>query len=149
MRLPKPIRHHNQAVAIESWLRQGHETLWSGGDLQVPVADFGQPLKRGLHLAKAKGRLVVGLDKIKGVYGPEVEEASSWQSLLVLTDGGSERFYRGAEGLVKRHPEILVLRVSVAPEELGVSLFKKDKAIKAVLVKDLAILGQILLDLVE
>lgn len=149
MKLPKGIRNHNKAAAIESWLRLGQETLWSGGDLQVPVVDFGTPLKHGLHLAKAKGRLVVGMDKIKYIYRNETEVASSWQSLLVLTDGGSERLYRGAEGLVKRHPEIFVLRVAVAPEELGAAMFKKDKAIKAILVKDSAALGQILLDLAE
>ena len=70
--------------------------------------------------------------------------------LLVLTNDGSERFYRQVASLLERHgPRVVAVRLPVDAETLGESLFGKGQAARLVMIEHKAAVGAVLLALAK
>ena len=144
MKLPKAIRQHEKASSIEAYLEHDSKELWQQGTIKVCHQNLTNGLRQGLLLAKGSGHLLFGLDKIKDHYKKNPLNSESYQNLLILSSEGSERFYRGAESLLKRNPALLGLRLDTSPKDLGLLLFEKEKELKAVLVPNTNTMAKIL-----
>lgn len=146
MRLPKVIRDHKKHDEIRCLITENSAKLWQGGEVLVPTISFSSGLNSGLQLARGLKAITLGMDSIKKYFSSRLQDAEgdSWLYLLVITNGGSERFYRQVESLIRKNSSILCLKVDIEPIDLGQKLFKKDKAIKSLLVNDPQAMAKVL-----
>mgnify|MGYP001177178523 CR=1 FL=1 len=146
MKLPKKIRNHARCHDIEQVLGRHRLQLWKGSEVEVCSCDLSEQLIAGLLKCKGTKSLVVGMDKAKQALSG-AERDVSYSHLLLLANGGSERLYRGAVGLMRKHA-VLCIRLNCDPEELGQALFQKEKQIKAILVEGFDPVSDVLFSLV-
>ena len=147
MKLPRNVAKDSKIRDLVMGSGANTMTLWSGGGVQVSCHSLASELIRCLSYLKKKGAITVGMDKIKDSL-KGVEKGDVYTYALLMTDGGSERLYRGAEGLAIRH-SVIPLRLSCAPAELGQALFQKDKEIKAIMISGEEACGELLASLVQ
>jgi hypothetical protein len=160
LRLPKAIDSDARAAALLSALRADARPLWPGGVLLVPTARWKPRLDAALEAAQREGRLVRGLEQVqktldREAHGLSLVDARSGaprgarvSRLLLVSNDGSERFYRQVEQLVTASgPRLLPIRVdadsgrfvNVVPEPSGV--------VRALLIEHKELVASVLLAL--
>jgi hypothetical protein len=131
--------------------------LWPGGDLRVPVIAIDDRLKNTLQEAMLKGGLRFGLegasaklrsekagiDNISGQsdasYGARISR------LVLLSNDGSERFYRHVEQLLLLNaPRVLACLLDSDSGALGKAITTRDKEIKLVMAEHKDVVSGIL-----
>lgn len=141
LKLPKAIEADPRLDAIRAGLRQQARPLWSGGALLVPAAPWTRALGSALEAAHRAGGLARGLEQIEKTLEREahglalVDERSGAQRgsrvsrLLLVSNDGTERFYRQVERLLTdQGSRLLAIRIdadssrfaAVLPEGAGV-----------------------------
>jgi hypothetical protein len=112
LRLPKAIENDAQGPALHAALRERCQKLWPGGTLVVPSASWNSAVAAALDGAKQQGHVVRGLERIEKALARQArglaiadarsatERGSRVSRLLLLSNDGTERFYRQAERLV-------------------------------------------------
>ncbi len=131
---------------IEKVLNRSRELLWQGGVVSIPILDLSEALLQALQAARSSGQLVGGLEAIETLLQREqlgLEKNGSVVSkkslaavsrLLLLSNDGSERFYRSAENMQKRFgARLLLCRLNAKSDDLG-RLFGSNANVKALLV---------------
>lgn len=135
--------------------------LWSQGHRKISLLDVNDNLVKSLAFARRCGSVRIGLEQIQTIL--QTEEAglklmnnSSAQKkanstldvgenisrLLIVSNDGSERFYRGVEALLDCYSHrLLGIKVNVDAFVLGRIYYGKEKAVKAFLInkKDLVL----------
>jgi hypothetical protein len=132
LRLPKTLENVPGAPALHAALRESARKLWGGGVIQVPTAAWNPELAVVLEAAQREHHLVRGLELIEKTLEREArglsladarsatERGSRVSRLLLVSQDGTERFYRQAERLVcKQGPRLLAIRVEADSGQLG------------------------------
>lgn len=162
LRLPKKVEAEPAAATLARELSARAELLWSGGTLRAPRIELVAPLEVALKQALAAGQIVRGFEQAERILAAEerglahidqktgVPRGERVSRLLVLTDDGAERFYRGVESLLRRHgSRVLALRLSTDERTLGRLLFGPDQVARLLLVEHKEAVAAMLIALAE
>lgn len=131
-RLPKAIENDAQGAALHAALRERSRKLWAGGGIAVPSASWSPELAAALERARLQGHLVRGLEQVEKVLEREAhglsladarsatERGSRVSRLVLVSNDGTERFYRQLERLVcAQGQRVLAIYVDVDSNQLA------------------------------
>jgi hypothetical protein len=162
LQLPKLVEADPRGKEILSRLTAHVRPLWPGGKIMVPAVSFKPSLAEVLRIARGAGRLVRSLEGAESKLAAErrglglVDQKSGASRgervsrLLMLADGGAERFYRQVEKLLRQHgPRVLVLLLDVNAETLGQTIFNPDDRVLLLMLDHKKAVSDMLLALVE
>lgn len=154
LKLPKSLQAHPHLQALETHLSQNLVALREGGPPLTAQLTFDDNFRKALHIAHGTGHVAQGLEFLAQTLDKEqkglrlVQErtgqppAHRASRLLIITNDGSERFYRDAERLLILHSDrVLGVRLDASGEELGAAFSSKGKAVKALMIDDRVALG--------
>lgn len=130
------IKSLDQFCRLEHRLTLDRQPLWQGGRIEVPLLQLDARVWQGLHTLKGSRTLGVGLDSLMKQKPANQEIAPYYSKVVMVANNGSQRFYRNAEAILYNHPEILGFRLNIEPSELGMTLYKKSKSLKALYITD-------------
>jgi hypothetical protein len=143
LRLPKTLDSDEHAQAVwQRLLQQAVAPLWEGGSLRVASVSLTPQVEQSLSLVRRSGALLGGFDKISLLMHREEvgiqalgQKSTRLNRLLLVSNDGSERFYRHCETLGKRYENrLLCLKLEADSTVLGSKFFGSGKSVKAVLV---------------
>jgi len=134
--------------------------LWPGGEVAVPVITLDGALATALRHACSIGTIVRGLEDARRRLADEsrglvladrrsgAQRGSRVSRLLLVTQDGSDRFYRAVESLVRKHgPRVLAARLETDAAALGALLFGPGRIARLVMIERKVALGEVLLAL--
>lgn len=159
-KLPKLLETDSDIKSFVVTLNQTYQSspLWREGQRVVPLIEFSEDLRKALAFARRCGTLQGGLESIesflqaeeKGLTGTRRAEGESKISrLLLISNDGSERFYRHCESLLFRYTSrLMCLKINASSLILGQNFFGKEKAVKAMLVDRKDVMLKVLSSLV-
>lgn len=160
LRFPKTLDDDPRLAALRTRLQASCRKLWEGGDLQVPVLAWTEPLAAALVQASQAGHLSQGIESAERALAREAhglsvadarsqsERGSRVSRLLVTSNDGSERFYRQIERLLRTQgPRLLALRLDVDSRRMGAVLGDSDGLARALLVEHKTSVAEVLLAL--
>lgn len=160
LKLPRSLETDPGREKIEEALARDLKPLWERGALQVPHVPFGAAFEDALVAALGEEQLQRGLEHIERVLAAEEKGLAAVREkkgtatayrvsrLLVIPDGGVERFYRSCESILLRYGDrVLGLRVDVSCARLAQNLFGADKLVKVLLISDREAATKVLLAL--
>ncbi len=160
LNFPKRVEEDKRCEAIRSLFSNKDFQLWDDGKLVVPLIDLNERLVNGLNLLKGTKKLTIGLETIEGVLKTEqkgledrkggTEPSSRMSRLLIISKGGSVRFFREVEKIVGAYADrVQCIAININGDELGQTIFRgQNKKIQALLVSDKQALVKFLLGLV-
>lgn len=134
--------------------------LWQGGVFEAASVTLGSELKIALQRANQTGFLVRGLESAERRLGEEEQglrllrgEADAGvriSRLVLVTNDGSERFYRNVESLLRRHGlRIAAIRLDVDEHDLGELLFGPERVTRLVMVDHKSAVAEVLVAIAE
>jgi hypothetical protein len=146
---------------LHAALQESARKLWDGGAIQVPTAAWNPELAAVLEGAQRERRLVRGLELIEKTLErearglslvdarSETERGSRVSRLLLLSQDGTERFYRQAERLVRAQGlRLLAIRVEADSGQFGgVVPHQTSGVVRALLVEHKDSVARVLLTL--
>ena len=160
-KLPRQIETDPRREKVEQALSRELTPIWEEGTLKIAHLEFSPALEAALVSARVRRHLERGLETIEKVLRNEEnglaalreknETATSGRvsRLLIIADGGSQRFYRSCEILLSRHADrVLGLRVRVPDTLLSQKIYSKEGMAKALLVSDRDSVSEVLFSLV-
>jgi len=113
----------------------------------VACVEFTLGLEAALRAAFVTRRLVRGAELVERALSADaqglehvdratgVERGQRVSRLIVLADDGSQRFYRNAEALLRRHaPRVMALRLRVDEARLGAALFGPGQVVRMLMI---------------
>ncbi len=146
LKLPKSEMSAEQTAAVEAYLQRDVRPIWEAGGAVSFVA-FDPVLQEALKSTLRTGCLSQGLESIAKLLDDEKKGLVAVQSrtgqvppermsrLLLVTNDGSERFYRQVASLLSAHVgRLWSLRVETTSESLGILLARGPA--KAILIND-------------
>ena len=142
MKLPRQLENEGVESDVRAALERESIALYSDSEISVPVLKLNPKLRHHIFYAKSAGALIFGFEAIEEYLANELQGLQNVDShsdrvsrLLIVTNDGSRRFYRGLEFLQRRQGErVLICRLDVDSITMGNILGFKDKPVKAVLV---------------
>ncbi len=148
LRLPKAIENEAEGALLHAALRERPRQLWSGGALSVPTASWSGGLASALSRAQREGHLVCGLERAEKALNREVrglamadarsatERGSRVSRLLLVSNDGTERFYRQVERLVcTQGPRLLAILIDADSSQLAAVVPQALGVVRAVLIE--------------
>jgi hypothetical protein len=148
LRLPKAIENEAIGPVLHAALRQHARKLWAGGTVEVPTASWTPVVAAALEGAEREGRLARGLEAVEKVLEREArgleladarsatERGSRVSRLLLVSDDGTERFYRQVERLLcKQGPRLLAIRMDADATRLAGVLREASGVVRAVMLE--------------
>lgn len=159
MKLPRDLERDPQAASVQAGLQRNRKRLWEGGSLEVLWLDSPEALLQGLsrvdfrflergleNAAKFLEREQTGLAIARVRQG--APPAHRISRLVLISNDGSERFYRGVESLLLTHAERCIgIRLNVSAEELAQSAGREGEIMRFLLIADRGAVSQVLLSL--
>lgn len=155
-RLPRIVEADPRHDAVRAALLAATTPLWPGAELDVPCVPPTAAIRGALTAAGGAGRLARGLEAIadslageaRGLRAAGLGDAARVSRLLIVSDDGSERFYRQVGRLLREHGHrVLVLRLRCDAGRLGTILFGAGATAKAACVSHKAAVASVLLAL--
>ena len=142
MKLPRQLENERIESDVRAALERESIALYSDSEISIPVLKLNPKLRQHIFYAKSAGALIFGFEAIEEYLANELQGLQNVDShsdrvsrLLIVTNDGSHRFYRGLEFLQRRQGErVLICRLDVDSVTMGNILGFKDKLVKAVLV---------------
>jgi len=156
--LPRAVESDPRAEAVRVALRVAAAPLWPGAAEQAVVVSVSRALRAALEAARVAGQLARGLESVTASLGAEARglQAAGMDGvvrisrLVLVSDDGSERFYRQVAGLLRTHGRrVLVLRVRCDAATLGALIDRRGSPAKAIAVTHKAAVAAVLLALAE
>jgi len=148
-KLPKGLKDHPLEAKIEDWFRTSQRPLRTGSFATAAVLPWTPSVEAATFAAQSAGHLLQGLELIKRVMDKESEgllkaarksgEAAPERlsRLMILACDGSDRFYRGADSVLRANQGRLAgCLVDVDSARLGDLFSKKKQPLKALLISD-------------
>jgi hypothetical protein len=145
-RLPRDLESDPRVADVRAALRADLRALWSRGTLAVAVIPLTPTLRTALATLATQGRLERGLETAEATLAaeqrglqalpPEVaaRQRPRISRVLMVTNDGAERFYRGVERLAMTHaPRVLVCLIDCPSPTLGELLYGPNAVVKLVL----------------
>lgn len=161
LKLPKGILSHPLAGEIEALLQRNLRQLWDGGDIALPELTFGAGLQDALRTAARTGHVIQGIEAAEKSLASERRGLQVLQSktaeaqnprlsrLMILSNDGSERFYRDVEKLLLEHAgRLWGCLTNASAEDLGQLLMPPQKMARSLMINDRKILEEFLSNLV-
>src|SRR5262245_15672681 len=110
-RLPRAVELDPRAGAVQAALRVAAAPLWPGAQEEVPVVAASPALRAALQAARVAGQLERGLESItasldaeaRGLRAAGMDQVARISRLVLVSDDGSERFYRQVAALLRAH----------------------------------------------
>lgn len=149
LKLPRKVMENKNHDAIRSLLYSDLRKIWIGGSLLLPHVTLTEDLEKALAKTRDFWQLERGLEKITEVLRAETKGLKALQDkqgtgaslrasrLLLVSNDGTERFYRICEKLMKEHGErVLFLGLDVNSARLAEKIVRSETAVKAILVSD-------------
>jgi len=146
-RLPKQLETDPRGEEILKRLNARAQVLWSGGTLEVPSVELSQGLADVLQKACSAGQIIRGYEgTLKNLEKEQqglvmadqktgVQRGVRISRLIILSNDGSERFYRGVESLLRRHgPRVLAVRLETDSFRLGELLYGKGRMARLIMI---------------
>jgi hypothetical protein len=131
LRLPKAIESDGGGPAIHAALRKSAQKLWAEG-VSLPTAAWTPALVTALADALAEGHLVRGLGLVEKTLEREArglsiadarsatERGSRVSRLVLVSNDGTERFYRQLERLLfTQGPRVLAIQLGADSSQLA------------------------------
>ncbi|MDH3215144.1 MAG: hypothetical protein OEN01_02495 [Candidatus Krumholzibacteria bacterium] len=147
LRLPKLVESDPRGTVLRQSLIEHAQPIRAGSEISVAVAQF-DGLESALQSAHRAGRVVRGLETAERSLATEerglrlvnhssgVKRGDRVSRLLLLTDDGSDGFYRQVENLLRRHgPRVLAIRLNVDAAGLGAPLFGAGRTTRLLLIQ--------------
>lgn len=144
-RLPRDLESDPRVADVRAALRADVRPLWSRGTLGVAVVPLTPALRTALATLAGQGRLERGLETADATLAAEqrgfaalspavaARQRPRISRVLMVTNDGAERFYRGVERLALTHaPRVLACLVDCASPTLGEILYGPDTVVKLV-----------------
>jgi len=160
LRLPKTLDTDPRLPALRSALKASARMLWDGGVIDVPVAAWNAEVAAALGDAEREGHLVRGLELVEKTLDREArglalvdarsgtERGSRVSRLMLLSEDGTERFYRQAERLIaKQGSRLLALRLEAGSSQLAGLVPQASGVVRALLVEHKDSVARVLLAL--
>jgi hypothetical protein len=157
IKLPRGLEADGTAETIRQILMTRTAQLWFSSDLSVPVISINDNLKKLLKTANLNGKVQCGLETISGKLEKEKKGIGRLREerglptgdrvsrLLLVSNDGTQRFYRNTERLLQLHaPRLLCCMLDMDGNSLGSVVTGRDKQIKAILVEHKEIVAAIL-----
>jgi hypothetical protein len=157
-RLPRIVEGDLRHDAVRALLLESAAALWPGAAVEVPRVAPSEALRAALTAAGAAGHIERGLETIastlageaRGLHAAGLGDAARASRLLLVSDDGSERFYRQVAGILREHgARLLVLRLRCDAAALGAMLFGAGATAKAACVSRKAAVAAVLLALAD
>jgi len=158
MRLPRMIEADPRYAGIIRVLTTNNRLLWQGGEIEVPVVSLGTDLAAALRKACTAGSVVRGLEgtgrrlaiEEKGLVEADRKSRDNRgirvSRLLVLSDDGSERFYRAVESLLRKHgPRVLAVRLEADAAMLGELLYGPGRIARLLMIEHKSAVSEVML----
>ena len=108
MKLPRQLENEGVDADVRAALERESIALFNDSDISVPVVKLNPKLRQHIFYAKSAGALVFGLQAIEDYLANELRglqkvdgQSDRVSRLLIVTNDGSYRFYRGLEFLQK------------------------------------------------
>jgi hypothetical protein len=147
LRLPKSLESDPEGAIVQAALRASARPLWARGALLVPGAGWTPALAAALATAQAEGALVRGLEQVEKALqrqarGLSLADARSAtprgarvSRLLLVSNDGSERFYRNVEQLVSANAErLLPIRVDADSTQFAAAVREDSGVVRALMI---------------
>ena len=142
MKLPRQLENEGVESDVRAALERESIAFYSDSEISIPLLKLNPKLRQHIFYAKSAGALIFGFEAIEKYLANELQGLQNVDShsdrvsrLLIVTNDGSHRFYRGLEFLQRRQGErVLICRLDVDSIAMGNILGFKDKPVKAVLV---------------
>jgi len=156
-RLPKTIQADPVASGLLERLAASARPLWAHGTLGVVSVDLQEEAKATLRSANQSGFVVRGLeaaekrlaDEERGLKlgaGQQGSDGVRISRLLVVTNDGSERFYRNVEALLRSHgARLYAFRLEIDEQAFGELLFGPDRVARLALLVHKSAVAEFLL----
>ena len=160
LRLPRELEVHDCRETLVKLLASNLRPLWKDSLQQVSQIPITAELENALRLAAHCRQLEVGLENIEKILnrekkglaeqGDDSRSALRLSRLLLITNDGSQRFYRACEKILFDHSNrIRILRVDVSSVGFLHSIYGADRAVKAFLISKRQSVCSVLLSLVS
>lgn len=147
-RLPKLVENDPAFEDLKKLLNDCSEPLWSESRVRIPAVPFKKELLDVLQLAKAKDRVVRGLETVERALDVEarglelvdrktgVKRQERISRLIILSNDGAERFYRKIEAILREHgARVMAIRVDIDSFTIGEQIFGVEKEVKLLLLE--------------
>ena len=148
-KLPKGLNDNPLAPLIANWFQQNQGPLRPGGEQTVAALKWSPLLEAAIFAVQHAEHLLQGLEQIKRAMDKETHGLKSiakktgapvperLSRLLLLSNDGSDRFYRLAESVLSENQERMTGCIITTDSEVLGSLFSKKKLpLKALLIND-------------
>lgn len=151
--LPRALEADARSEEVRRVLGAQAAPMWAGGSLAVAHLPLTAPLAAALARAARRGFVRRGLEAVTDALDAQRTGLLAGQDvrvsrLLLCTDDGAERFYRGVERVLRDHaPRVLGAVLGVDGATLGRLLFGADATAKLVLVEHKDAVSDVLLAL--
>ena len=145
--LPKKLENSHEGKDILMALNSHLRSVKQWNDLVVPSFGFSESVINSLHSARRSGRLTRGLEDAEkklsaekaGIANIDIKTGSQRNErisrLALITNDGSERFYRQTKKLVEQNrPRVLAVHLDMTSVELGERLFGPGKRVLFLLI---------------
>ena len=134
MKLPRQLENEGVESDVRAALERESIALYSDSEISIPVLKLNPKLRQHIFYAKSAGALIFGFEAIEEYLANELQGLQNIDShsdrvsrLLIVTNDGSHRFYRGLEFLQRRQGErVLICRLDVDSVTMGNILGFKD-----------------------
>jgi len=147
VRLPKTLDIHPARPRVEALLVADAAPTWPGGTRRVARVAPAPALRDVLHLARANGKLVRGLEGAEKTLDAEkkglskelgnVAKEPRLSRLLLVSEDGSERFGREVEKLLESHADRLAaIRIKATGPAFHHGIFGDEALVQALLLTD-------------
>jgi hypothetical protein len=146
-----------KGAAVHAALRAHARKLWEGSRLVVPTARWSPALEKALEGAQRERRLVRGLEQIEKVlereaHGQSLADARSAtprgsrvSRLMLVSNDGTERFYRQVERLVvAQSPRLLAIRVDGDSSQFAGSVPEAAGVVRALMIEHKELVASVL-----
>lgn len=140
--LPKKLAGTEEGRKIISVLSRNPVSIIPGNDYMFPAFPVSQPIVEALYSARRAGRLIRGFEDAEkklnaeraGLLNIDIKTGSERNErisrLVIISNDGSERFYRQTKRLVEQNrPRVLAIYLDVTSLELGEKIFGPGKRV--------------------
>lgn len=163
VRLPKELESHPKFSVIEETLLNELHPLWEKSVVFIPHIGLSEKIEKKIIQLESYRKFEKGIETIEkflireknGIKATLEKTKTTSQRrisrLLLITNDGTERFYRMCDALMRHHEDrLLCIQLKCSSSELSEKLFQNsEKKVKALLITDKAAVSDFLISIID